>query len=461
MPERTRELTVLVLGDVAIFIIALFATLFVRYLEVPTLERISLHFWPFLFMSGVWVVGFYIGGLYDKLIAPIKASLVARIITTQIVNVLLSLVLFLALPFGITPKTNLIIYLIISVLLLTLWRWKGTARLRPRSEARALLLADGEEALEFVEEINSNDRYPYYVHNFLPASHIANTKDAGQKILELVKKERITMLIVEASRPEIELALERVFDDMFATRLLQVYDFTHVYEATFDKVPLSTVGYQWCIDALTHRPRGLFKLFKRAIDVVAGIAMGVCLLLLLPLVWIATRLSGDKGPLFITQFRVGRHRLPITVLKLRTMTTNRAMSDTWAKEEQGATNEITAIGAILRKLSIDELPQAVAIIKGDMSLIGPRSDISGLFDRMKRDIPYYEARVSVTPGLSGWAQTNQRYKEGNISPQSLAETKERLAYDLFYVKHQSLLLDITIILKTIKALVVRAASVLR
>jgi lipopolysaccharide/colanic/teichoic acid biosynthesis glycosyltransferase len=112
-------------------------------------------------------------------------------------------------------------------------------------------------------------------------------------------------------------------------------------------------------------------------------------------------------------------------------------------------------------MSIDELPQCVNILKGEMSLIGPRNDIVGLNQRLSSEIPYYNIRNFVKPGVTGWAQTHQHYMGDNISPQSLEESRIRLAYDLYYVKNRSLMLDIEIALRTLKTVLSRFGITIR
>jgi lipopolysaccharide/colanic/teichoic acid biosynthesis glycosyltransferase len=143
------------------------------------------------------------------------------------------------------------------------------------------------------------------------------------------------------------------------------------------------------------------------------------------------------------------------------MTENRSYSATWTNEDAKEGNRVTKVGAVLRKLSIDEFPQVWTILKGDMSLIGPRNDIKGLGDRLAAEIPYYNIRNFVKPGVTGWAQTHQHYMGDNISPQSLEESKERLSYDLYYVKNRSFLLDMEVALRTIKTLLSRFGMTIR
>lgn len=157
----------------------------------------------------------------------------------------------------------------------------------------------------------------------------------------------------------------------------------------------------------------------------------------------------------MTQNRIGQFNKPVDVYKIQTMTANDAASATWTNEDAKKGNQITKVGAVLRKLSIDEIPQIWTILKGDMSLIGPRNDIQGLGNRLAEEIPYYNLRNFVKPGVTGWAQTHQHYMGDNISPQSLEESRVRLSYDLYYVKNRSLLLDIEVALRTVKTVLSR------
>jgi lipopolysaccharide/colanic/teichoic acid biosynthesis glycosyltransferase len=175
-------------------------------------------------------------------------------------------------------------------------------------------------------------------------------------------------------------------------------------------------------------------------------------LLAAPFIWIANRFEGT-GSLFITQERYGRYGVRIKAYKFRSMTKNLSASGEWVTEGE---NKITAVGRFLRETSLDEFPQCINILRGEISLIGPRSDILGLGERLADALPYYEARYVVKPGITGWAQVNQQYEPGNASPQSVEETKVRLAYDFYYLKHRSLGLDLVIALKTLKRMFFRS-----
>ncbi len=460
MGERTRELTLLILGDIFFFVTALWLTLLVRYFDIPSTDLFADHLGPFLILSTVWLGIFYIAGLYDKHTLFLKSLLFTRILNTLVVNALIAGLLFLIIPFGIAPKTNLVIYLVVCVLLFTWWRMSLYRYITPTIRHRALLLADGPEAIELVDEINNNDRYTYSFVRIIDESTASRTPDFEAKLLQLIEREGIKIIVANPNGRHLADVLPKLFDLAFIKFELTFLDFYKVYEDTFDRVPLSALRYEWFIAHVSQSKSLVYDVTKRGIDIGGALVLGGVLLVLLPFIYIAMRVDG-RGELFITQERIGQFNRLVRIHKIRTMTENRSASATWAVEDATQGNRVTRVGAILRKLSIDELPQVWAILKGDMSLIGPRNDIKGLWERCAAEIPYYNIRNFVKPGVTGWAQTHQHYMGDNISPQSMEETKIRLSYDLYYVKNRSVLLDVTIALRTLKTLLSRFGITIR
>ncbi len=454
MDERTRELLALIVGDVVVFIGALYITLVVRYAELPSWQLIELHLGPFLLLAAIWLFVFYVAGLYDKHTSFLKSLVVSRIINAQFLNILIAAVLFLLFPFGITPKTNLVIYLLVSVLLITIWRLYVFPRVQPRERQRAILLADGDDAIELVDEVNNNDRYTYRFVRIIDRQTAKSTPDFRAKLDSLLARERVDIIVADAHNPYIEEVVSQLFKMSFLDFRFTFLDFHRVYENTFDRVSLSALRYDWFLAHVSQSKHLFYDFLKRVIDIIGSVLLGMVFLILLPFIAFAIYLE-DRGAIFITQERLGQYKRLIKVYKLRTMSENRSASSTWTAEDAKEGNKITKVGAVLRKTSLDEVPQVWNILKGEMSLIGPRNDTAGLAERLADDIPYYDIRYYVRPGVTGWAQTNQQYQDGNISPQSLEETKLRFSYDLYYVKNKSLLLDIAIALKTIKTLLSR------
>lgn len=455
MGERTRELLLLLTGDILCFLLALWLTLTLRYFDLPGMVLLESHFIPFAILTGVWIFIFYIAGLYDKHTVFLKNLLVSRIINTQVVNTLIAAFLFIMIPFGIAPKTNLVIYLVISILLIGFWRLYVFNYFSPKNRHKAILIADGNEAIELVDEINNNDRYNYSFIRIIDEKTARHTPEFEAKLLALIDREKVKIIVANARGEHIERILPTIFNLAFLKFEFTFLDFYKVYEDTFDRVPLTALRYDWFISHVSQSKSLVYDFFKRTLDIFGCLVLGILFLILLPIIFVAIKIEGKQKNIFMRQKRIGQYNRPVEVIKIQTMTQNDATSQTWTTEDKKIGNEITRVGAVLRKLSLDEVPQIWNILKGEMSLIGPRNDIEGLGFRLAEQIPYYNIRNFVKPGVTGWAQTHQHYMGDNISPQSVEESRIRLAYDLYYVKNRSLMLDLEITLRTLKTLLSR------
>ena len=421
-----RVFSLLFAGDIVVFAVSLYLTLWLRYFELPNATVLSPYIIPFAFLFLFWTLVFYSAGLYGKQVLLFPSRMPDALLKTQLANTLFAALFFFFIPiFGIAPKTILFLYLIISLAVIFFWRLTLFPRFfahLPRT--RAILLASGPEANHLFSEVNGNPRYG----------------------LEFVERS-----LAEAPAPlfvidEAQVPLSGDGKNAIA--------FEDLYEEVFDRIPLSKLGGEWFREHITLANPFWYAFAKHCIDIVGGIIMGVITSFIAPFVYVANWLEGP-GPLFLRQVRLGKRGATITVYKFRSMQRDVATSGEWTHEGE---NRITRVGAFLRKTSLDEFPQFINVLKGDLSLVGPRNDIVGLGERLKEALPYYEARYLVTPGITGWAQINQQYEPGNVSPQSVEETKVRLAYDFYYLKHRSFGLDLVIALKTIKRMFFRLSN---
>jgi lipopolysaccharide/colanic/teichoic acid biosynthesis glycosyltransferase len=450
MGERARELSVLIIGDIIIFNVALWLTLLVRYFELPTFERLEQHVPPFLTISAVWLFIFFILGLYDKHTNLLKKLLVSRILSAQVLNVIVAGMLFFIIPFGITPKTNLIIYLVISIGLLTVWRLRIVPQLSPKQRHRAVLIADGPEAIELVDEINNNDRYNYYFIRIIDEETLRSTNDFERKIMTLMEREKVELIVADSRGDSIKSFLPALFNLSFLHFAFTFLDFNRLYEDTFDRVPMNVLQYEWFITNISQSKKTLYDSLKRVIDVIGAVVLLVPTVLLFPLIALAIKLE-DRGGLFYQTTRVGQYNRPITIYKFRTKNGtdvgSAALSSTLVD---------TKVGTFLRKLRLDELPQLINVLRGDLSFIGPRPEMPALAEVYAREVPYYNTRYFLKPGLSGWAQINNfDVPRGGVD---VERTKTKLSYDLYYLERRSLLLDINIALKTIATILMRTGT---
>jgi lipopolysaccharide/colanic/teichoic acid biosynthesis glycosyltransferase len=441
-------------GDIAAFSIALWLTLFLRYGALPSEELLVSHLGPFGFLFLLWAFIFYISGLYDKRAILFKSKLPNVLFRIQLFNILLAALFFFTVQeLGITPKTVLVIYLLVSLGCILLWRLTLYPRVTARdAREKAALIGSGPEADELVREVNAHARYRLEF-SVVKAPTELSAEEFGAFAASL-EKAQVSVIVADLEDDALRPLLPHIYDLAFARRRVQLAHFYQVYEEVFDRVPLSLLRYDWFLRNISHPGVGLYGIARRIGDIAGGVLMGAVLAIALPFIWLATLIEG-KGPLFIAQERIGRYGSRMKAYKLRTMTHNDSASSAWVGEGQ---NRVTRLGNFLRKTSLDEFPQFVNVLRGELSLIGPRNDIVGLGLRLAEAIPYYNVRYIVTPGLTGWAQINQQYEQGNISPQSIEETKTRLAYDFYYIKNRSLMLDVTIALKTLKRMLFRVSN---
>jgi exopolysaccharide biosynthesis polyprenyl glycosylphosphotransferase len=187
---------------------------------------------------------------------------------------------------------------------------------------------------------------------------------------------------------------------------------------------------------------GLTALLKRLSDIIIGVALLSLTLPLMALTMLAIKID-SSGPGFYRQQRVGRFDKPFTLLKFRSMTTDAEAGGNpiWAQQNDP---RITRVGRFIRATRIDELPQLVNVLAGEMSLVGPRPERPHFVEQLSRAIPFYCQRSYVKPGVTGWAQINFPYGA------SVEDAREKLAYDLYYLKNRSLLLDAAVLVSTVR-----------
>lgn len=435
--RNKKEPLVLFAGDILFFFVALWLTLLIRYGEFPGQELFASHSTPFSILFLSWVAVFFIAGLYEKQTRILKSRLPSVIFNAQVVNSILAVLFFYFIPyFGITPKTNLFIYLVASFILVLAWRLYLAPFMGFRKKENAILVGSGEEMSDLKEEVNNNERYSLRFISSVDLNEIGSL-DFQNEVLDRIYSEGVSSIVIDLKNEKVEPILPRLYNLIFSK--IKFIDQYKIYEDLFDRVPLSLVGYNWFLENISSSSRVGYDFVKRVIDIAAAVVLGVLSLIVYPFVILAIMLD-DRGSIFFTQERVGQNNRIIKILKFRSMT-----------EEEP--KQVTRVGAFLRKTRIDELPQLWNVLRGDLSLVGPRPEIPELVKLYEKEIPYYNVRHLIKPGLSGWAQL---YHEHHPHHEADADkTRVKLSYDLYYIKNRSLFLDFKIALKTIKLLLSR------
>ena len=445
-----REYVILLLGDVVVFALSVWLALAIRYFEFPNGQLLSMHVTPFLILFFAWTGIFFLAGLYGKYTKLFRSRLFPTLLYTQIINVVIAALFFFFIPlFGIAPKTILALYLIVSSLLIVLWRIIFFPRLRRGRRLKGVLLGAGHDAKALAEEIASDARYPfrfeYVVDTAQTPSH-----EVIQHACRVAEDDDIGFIVVDVTDNALQAALPILYDAAFHKHRFVMVNLMDLYQEIFDRVPLSLVRYEW---VLANSSSTLaYDSVKRAIDIAVSFFGGILSLVFYPFIMLAIKMD-DGGDVFIKQERVGRFQKPMYIYKFRSMTGN----DSGNYGANGKSElQVTRIGKVLRGLRLDELPQLWNVLIGDLSIVGPRPEFPALAEHYNARLPYYNARYLVTPGLTGWAQIlHDRHPHHGTD---VAATKEKLSYDLYYFLHRSLLLDIYIILQTIRIVLTAKGS---
>jgi lipopolysaccharide/colanic/teichoic acid biosynthesis glycosyltransferase len=321
--------------------------------------------------------------------------------------------------------------------------------MRTTRSLKGVLIAAGSDAQALATEVASDDRYPFSFAYVIDTAH-APTHEVIQRACRVAAEDDVTFVVIDYADPAVNSALPIIYDAAFHKSRFTLMDVVDLYQEVFDRVPLSLTRYAWVLDQIGASRT--YDALKRAIDIIGAILLGVVSLLVYPFVMVAIKID-DGGPVFIVQERVGRFQKPIRVPKFRTMTGN----DGGEYGENGKSKlVVTRVGKWLRLLRIDELPQLWSVLRGDLSLVGPRPELPALAAQYSARIPYYNARYLVAPGLTGWAQIkHDRHPHHGAA---MEETKEKLSYDLFYLQHRSFLLDLLILFQTVRIIVTARGS---
>lgn len=263
------------------------------------------------------------------------------------------------------------------------------------------------------------------------------------ELADIVRRENIHRILC-TSKSISDPAMCKVFCELRYSGV-QVMPLVSVFEEVHQLVPLELITPEWLL-AASAQPHMLYiKKIKRAFDIVVSLLGLVFLGPVMLLGILATKLT-SAGPVFYKQVRAGRFGRPFNVIKLRSMRTDAEKHGAvWSSA--GKDPRSTPVGHFLRKYRIDEIPQLFNVLRGDMSFVGPRPERPVFIEELAQQIPYFQERLMVQPGITGWAQVNYPYGS------SVEDAKWKLEYDLYYMKHMSLFLDLFILLDTVRIVV--------
>jgi lipopolysaccharide/colanic/teichoic acid biosynthesis glycosyltransferase len=313
------------------------------------------------------------------------------------------------------------------------------ANVLPRD--RVIVVGDWADAASLSQELAVGAERPAQIIDVLTPDEAAATPGGELPLRDLVEAGDATVVVLDRVAQ-----LDRTIVEQVATlheRGLRVRTLSLFYEEWLGKLPVSELERISLMFDIGEVHRLRYGRFKRVVDVaIAGVGL-VPLALALPFV-VAGNIAGNRGPLFFRQERVGKNGEPITMLKFRTMRDAPSGGGTWT---EAGDPRVTPFGGFLRRTHVDELPQMWNILRGDLSVVGPRPEQPKYVAELSEKLPFYNLRHLVRPGLTGWAQVKYGYAASD------ADALEKLQYEFYYLRHQRLSLDLRIVARTLRHVV--------
>ena len=427
------------IADVAVLYASLFIALLIRYGSDFYDQFLYAHATPFTIIFVLWVVVFYIAGLYDLRRLRNNLNFLKTLFLCLGVNATLAVLLFYLVPaFGIAPKTTLLIFIAVFAVIEIFWRrFLNRAMAFGEAPNRAFVIGDGALGEEIKKAISENPQLGYAIN----AEMDEKTAYASpQEIRTIARREGVNLIVI-SNRLKHEPALVTVLYELFASGIV-VTDLVSFYELVMRKVPVLGIQETWFLENIAQEV-SFYDPLKRASEFIGALVLGTALIPFEILIALLVALT-SRGPVIYRQVRVGEKGKEFTLYKFRTMRVDAEKDGAqWAVKNDRRT---TPVGGLLRRSHLDELPQLWNIIRGDLSFVGPRPERPEFVTKLEARIPYYEARLFIKPGVTGWAQINHR---ADLTDEDVVE---KLQYDIYYLKNRSPILDWAIILKTIKSI---------
>lgn len=375
------------------------------------------------------------------------------VITTALICIAVYLLIFFLAPAKTLPRRGVIIFFIAAAIFTLLWQRIFTHFFFVKNAfINTIIVGAGKAGQKIAEIINTTEGVPYHVIGFIDDDPWKiGTEIEGYRVLsgsenyfKMIETHQVTQVIMAISNHLDDTLFDAL--TMSEERGVTVTTMPMVYEELLGRVPVHLLNTDWLLRSfydMSHTSL-FFEIAKRVFDIIGGLVGMVFLAIVTPFVSIATLIDTGR-PVFYSQERLGLRGSTFNMLKFRTMVQN-AEKDGVARPASEHDSRITRVGSFLRRSHIDEMPQFLNVLRGELSLVGPRAERPQIVKELQREVPFYRARLLVRPGLTGWAQVNQNYAAGT------EENTIKLEYDLYYIKHRSLFMDLSVIFHTLKTI---------
>lgn len=449
---RGERIAFLIVGDLIASSLALVAALYFwahgdEWLKFTwTFLRTRPPLWFYL-LPFVWLI------LLIELYDPHRASRWRDVVKGIAIAAFISLVIYLFVYFSSDPKSlprrGVAGFIAFAAILTLIWRLIYIRIFNaPQFLRRVLIVGAGKAGLTLLEVLKAVTPPPFVLVGLIDDNPekqgqiIEDVKVIGgsDKLLDIISTELITDVVFAISGE----MHGRTFQALIDAREMGV-DVTSmpvIYEELMARVPIFHLDADWLLRSFLDQTRtdDFYELSKRLMDLLGGLIGFMGMAILCPFISLAILVESGR-PIFYRQTRLGKGGMPYDIIKFRTMIQD-SEKDGRPQFASEHDTRVTRVGKLLRKSHLDEVPQFINVLRGQMSLVGPRSERPGFVDQLEKKIPFYRARLLVKPGITGWAQVNYGYAG------SFDETATKLEYDLYYIKHRNLVMDLVILLRT-------------
>ncbi len=444
---------ILLAGDVATLYLSLAVMIVIRYTLPEFGVQYVLHILPFSIIFFVWILLAYINGLYDLYLSKPTIALYRRFTESVAMGLTIAVGLFYLIPiFGITPKTNL--FILAGVYAIIFIGWRTLMHALPHTAIRVLAVNPHADTLELLSTLERNKQLGYEIAGVLvpEGTHVPKNLTvfhSHEQLRALVSEHHISLVLVTKNDAAQALMYRELYELLFWN--VHVMPADSFFETMTGRVSLSVLSEAWFFENLKADRVVAYDVARRIAEYILCVFALLALLCVFPLIAIAIKAT-SRGPLFYKQERVGKNGKRFWLIKFRTMFALDKQGGAELRGAQFTTHNdprITPVGKLMRTLRLDELPQIFNVLRGDMSLIGPRPERPKFVYEFERTMPYYTVRHLIKPGVTGWAQINYPYA---ATPE---QQLTKFQYDLYYVKNRSFFLDLTILLKTFHVILYR------
>jgi sugar transferase (PEP-CTERM system associated) len=395
---------------------------------------------------------FYLYDLYDFVVMHDRRELVLRLVQALGLAWMALAVTMYLVPQLVIGRGVSLIALPLALLLMVAWRIGAHWLLgHPGVGERILIVGSGSSAIEVAREVLERRDAGYRIVGFvdsrpeLVGQSIINPRVIGltTELAEIVRREGINRIIVALGERRGQFPVRQLLD-LSLSGDVAIEECASFYERLTGRVSLDMMRPSWLIFSSRARQARLSAVVRTLFHRGAALA-GAVLSLPITLLTVVLIKLDSTGPLLYSQERVGKNGRPFRVYKFRSMRTDAEKDGpVWASKDGDA--RVTRVGRVIRKIRVDEIPQFWNILKGDMNFVGPRPERPHFVSQLAEEIPFYEQRHLIQPGLTGWAQIKYPYGA------SIEDARQKLQYDLYYIKNQSLVLDAVILFETVKTI---------